>query len=627
MKSNKNPLNLTRREFVQIGAGAAAFALVSPSKVLAATPGPKRDFEHGDPLHEFGYDDVHFASGLHEAQLDQTHSVLIAMDEDGMLKSFRHYAELPAPGCALGGHYQFFDAESFGCFVSALARHYAIKPDEATRAKVERLIREFARTVEPSGKIFPKTTGVRGDAVSCPKYSRILRALMDAHRFTHDPIALEALARTTDAVAPRIKDEVGGTSASGWNLLLPEAEFLAWQYTGESRHLDIASRYLYQDFFDRLARGENCLSDRNALAHVNALGSAAKAYLVLGDERYLQAAKNGFAFIEAQSYATGGWGPNECFIPQSGPFGEPGVPKGWMGGIKTLGESLTRTHAHFQTATAADAHFTLARYLLRITKQANYGDSMERVMYNTVLGALPLQKCGMAFCNSDYHNDGRKIFFDNYGWGGIVGPEWILESGVLPLVATDYRLSTYLRDDEGVYVNWFIPSTLKWQQNDSQVSLTQTGTYPLGDKITFTLAMPHPLQFNLRLRIPAWAEKASIRLNGRRIADPIDAGTFVSLNQQWNPGDRLELELPRKLTLKAVDSEHPDLVALVYEPLVLFAVTTDTPQFTRQQLLEAERQGEEGLEWHVHAAGRSVRFVPFWGIEFERYSTYLSVTV
>jgi hypothetical protein len=75
-----------------------------------------------------------------------------------------------------------------------------------------------------------------------------------------------------------------------------------------------------------------------------------------------------------------------------------------------------------------------------------------------------------------------------------------------------------------------------------------------------------------------------------------------------------------------VDAEHPDLVALVYEPLVLFAVATATPQFTRAQLLSAERAGPDSPEWRVNVGGRSVRFVPFWVINHERYSTYLSVT-
>jgi len=448
---------------------------------------------------------------------------------------------------------------------------------------------------------------------------------MDAHQFTQNSIALEVLARTTDAMTPHLPATVGGDSTVGWNLILPEAEFLAWQYTGDSRHLEIATQSLYRGFFDRLARGENCLAGRNALAHVNALNAAAKAYLVLGEERYLRAAKNGFAFVEAQSYATGGWGPIECFIPSSMPWGEPGTPEGWMPEIKTLADSIACTHWHFQTAPGADAHFNVARYLLRITKQATYGDSIERMMYNTVLGALPLQESGMVFYNSDYHNDGRKTYFDGYGFFGV-GPEWPLEATILPLVAVDYRINTYLRDDGGVYVNLFIPSTLRWQQNGSQVSLKQTGTHPLGDKMTFTLGMSQPLEFALRLRIPAWADRPSISVNGKRIATPVKPGTFASLKQKWRSGDRIELELPRQLALKAVDEEHPNLVALVYGPLVLFAVTTETPQFTRRQLLSAERSGPESAEWRVDASGRSVRFLPWWVIKYERYSTYLSLT-
>jgi uncharacterized protein len=615
---------LSRRELMQLAA-AGIGAVASPEVFSASMPMPNRHFEHGRPLREFEYGQVQFQAGLHETQLEQAHAVVLGMSEDGLLKSYREYAGLPAPGCGLGGHYNILDAESFGCFISALARFYAIKRDEATRAKVDRLIAGFAQTVEPSGKIFPKKTGYHQDAVSTVKYSRIVRALIDAHQYTKSTSALEVLARTADAMRPKLTAKVGGDSAAGWNCILPEAEFRAWQYTGDSRHLDIASRHLYRDFFDRLAQGENCLGGRNALGHMDALNSAAKAYLVFGEQHYLQAVKNGFAFVEAQSYATGGWGPNECFIPQTIPFGEPVAPENWMPAIRTLGESLTRTHWHFQTPTGADAHFNVGRYLLRITKQATYGDSMERVMYNTALGTPPVQPFGMAFCNSDYHPDGRKSYFDSYGFG-TTGPEWPLEAGVLPLVTADYRINTYFHDDDGVFVNWFIPSTLTWQQKGLQITLTQTGTYPLGDKITFTLRMSRPEPFNLRLRIPAWADRPSIKINGKRLSTPVQPGTFASLKQHWRPGDRIELELPRKLTLKPVDSEHPNLVALVYEPLVLFAVTTETPEFTRAQLLSAERLGEDSHEWQVKVGSRSVRFVPWWVIKYERYSTYLSVT-
>jgi uncharacterized protein len=120
------------------------------------------------------------------------------------------------------------------------------------------------------------------------------------------------------------------------------------------------------------------------------LSSAAQAYLTLGNPTHLKAALYGFDMIAAQSFATGGWGPDEHFI----------VP-----GSGALGASLDVQSKSFETPCGAYAHFKLTRYLLRITRDSRYGDSMERVMYNTVLGALPIRPDGHAFYYS--YSDSR----------------------------------------------------------------------------------------------------------------------------------------------------------------------------------------------------------------------------
>ena len=125
-------------------------------------------------------------------------------------------------------------------------------------------------------------------------------------------------------------------------------------------------------YFDPLSRGENVLPGLHAYSHVNALCSAARAYLLLGEIKYLEAIRNAWDMIEkTQSFASGGWAPNEEFV----------VPNKGL-----LGESLTKTHAHFETPCGSYAHFKLARYLLRFTGEARYGDGLERVLYNTILG-------------------------------------------------------------------------------------------------------------------------------------------------------------------------------------------------------------------------------------------------
>ena len=55
----------------------------------------------------------------------------------------------------------------------------------------------------------------------------------------------------------------------------------------------MAKKYLLNaTYFDPLSRGENVLPGRHAYSHCNALSSAARAYLVLGDPKYLDAIRN-----------------------------------------------------------------------------------------------------------------------------------------------------------------------------------------------------------------------------------------------------------------------------------------------------------------------------------------------
>src|SRR6185437_7201640 len=131
------------------------------------------------------------------------------------------------------------------------------------------------------------------------------------------------------------------------------------------------------------AENRDVMANHHAYSFCNSLSSAMQAYISTGSRKHLLAAKNAFAMIDGvQSFATGGWGPNESFVAP---------------GSNTLYDSLGRTHAGFETPCGSYAHFKLTRYLLRLTRDGRYGDSMERVFYNTVLGAKRLEPDGHAF--------------------------------------------------------------------------------------------------------------------------------------------------------------------------------------------------------------------------------------
>jgi DUF1680 family protein len=601
---------VSRRTFLQ-SASLTTAAIAAPAlwipRALATKMRPV--------LEQFDYGEVTLASELHEKQLHETKALLMGLSEDSLLKPFRQMSGRPAPGDDLGGWYNYDSGElrddwvgfaptaTFGQWISALARMYAITGEPALREKVLRLNRLYAETI--SSDYYAKN---RFPAYCCDK---LVLGLIDSHRFVNDPDAFAILERTTTAALPQLPGHAiehgkpwrPDHKTEDWNwdesYTLAENLFLAYQYGAGEKYRDLGKQYLYEQYYDRLARGENDMAGRHAYSHVNSLSSAMQAYLTLGSEKHLRAAKNAFDMLAAQSFATGGWGPDEQLRAT---------------GSDDLFASLTRTHHSFETPCGSYAHFKLTRYLLQVTQDTRYGDSMERVMYNTVLGARPLEPDGHTFYYSDYNFKGKKFYH---------GGRWPCCSGTLPQVAADYRLNAYFRDGDSVFVNLYVPSTVRWTHGNTQVSLTQTSRYPFESNVQFEVTASKPEEFAVNLRIPAWAEGASVAVNGKRIAEPVIPHTFASIRRQWKTGDRIEMDLPLRLRLEAINEHHPQTLALMSGPLVLFAMSDAPPAITSKELLAAKRIGPQ--KWRAANASGSLEFLPFTTIADEPYTTYLTV--
>jgi len=574
------------------------------------------------PLTTFAYADVQLLDGPMKRQFEQNHARYQNLDDDRLLKVYRQVAGLPAPGEDMGGWYDltgfslegndfhgFIAGHSFGQYVSGLARAYAVTGSEATRAKVNRLVKGYGETLDAKAKFFVdyRLPAYTYDKLSC--------GLIDAHEFARDPMALNIHEKLTKAMLAYLPEKALSRAEQRsrphkdtsytWDetYTLPENLFLAYQRSGKSFYRDMAKQFLEDDtYFDPLSQGNNVLPFEHAYSHVNAFSSAMQAYITLGSEKHLRAAKNGFEMLEStQSFATGGWGPNEA-------FGEPGTGQ--------LGGSLTTTHASFETPCGAYGHFKITRYLLRVTKDARYGDSMERVLYNTILGAWPIQADGTSFYYADYASTGKKVWYRD---------KWPCCSGTFPQLAADYHISTYLRSADGVYVNLFTPSNVQWKDAGGQYGLKQETKYPFDNKIQIQVSGSQPKDYALYLRIPGWARPNPVlSVNGKRVSEAVDPGTFASVRRTWKDGDRVELELPMPLRVEAVDANHQNMVALLQGPLVLFAVADSQPTFDRNGLLQAKATNNATGDWLASSAdGSSVTMRPFMTIDKENYSTYV----
>jgi hypothetical protein len=497
-----------------------------------------------------------------------------------------------------------------GQIISGLARFYGTSGDAAAQSKVQRLVKGFAATIDSDDYWYPSLKA----STACAAYTldKILVGLLDAHSFAGASSALDAARRCIKGsvryLPPRAYErfEAPKQAAVDEPYTLPENLFYAYEITGDQAYREMARKYLMdRTYFDPLSRGENVLPGLHAYSHVNALCSASRAYLVLGEPKYLQAVQNAWEMItKTQTFASGGWGPDEEFV----------VPNKGL-----LGESLSKTHAHFETPCGSYAHLKLTRYLLRFTGEGRYGDSLERVLYNTTLGVKDPKGDGHVFYYSDYHPTTHKTYAHD---------KWPCCSGTTPQVVADYVISAYFRAADGIYVNLFTPSEVNWKFQGAPVKLIQRTTYPESDSTELSVEVAVPSEFTIYVRIPGWLRSpAQLAVNGKPLFLDAPPGNFAAIRRRWQTNDVMQVQIPFALRLEPIDEEHPKTVALMWGPLMLVAL--DSPLDIARKSVSSDGlkpTAHSPLSFELPRAPATQRFVPFYRVQDETYTTYVEAT-
>ncbi|HYM28850.1 MAG TPA: hypothetical protein VET66_11915, partial [Steroidobacteraceae bacterium] len=83
---------------------------------------------------------------------------------------------------------------------------------------------------------------------------------------------------------------------------------------------------------------------------------------------------------------------------------------------------------------------------------------------------------------------------------------------------------------------------------------------------------------------------------------------------------------PRRPRLEALDTRHPDTVALLAGPLVLFPLRSGAAPRTgqRAELLAVRQTAPK--RWEAVVGGTALSFLPYVAIDEEAYSTFLAVS-
>ncbi len=592
-RTNQQTANLSRREVLLGALGSLA---------LSALP----QAAGKEVVREFPYGAVRLTGGLLKQQFDRIHAHYLSLSNDRLLKAFRQKVGLAAPGADMGGWYDangFVPGLTLGQYISGLARLGAATNDAACHAKARALVAGFGEFIKRSDNLY----GGANAEKMWPAYvmDKYVVGLVDAYRLSGveqaKQLLPEVIAKCRAFISPVSKDRVGKKDPPyDETYVLPENLFAAAEVTGDSQYHDLAVHYLLdREWFDPLAAGQNVLPTKHAYSHTIALSSGGKAYLATGKDKYKQALVNAWRFMEAQRFASGGWGPEEQFV-------EPGQGK--------LFASLSNSQAHFETPCGSYADLKLARYLMRLTGEARYGDGLERTLYNTMLAVRTPD------------SDGGYPYYSNYGalaTKKYYHRKWPCCSGTLVQGVSDYVLNVYFHDDAALYVNLFAPSVVTWQRPTGKVIVEQATNYPSEDTTRLTIRAGG--RFALKVRIPAWSEGATLKVNGRA-PTKAQAGQFAVFERQWKSGDVVDVTVPQPLRTLPIDDQHKDVVALM-RGAVLYVGSNPWGELGEELeqtpvALHSALQPIRNDAYVANVGGKDLVFAPYYDVQLESYNTY-----
>jgi DUF1680 family protein len=223
---------------------------------------------------------------------------------------------------------------------------------------------------------------------------------------------------------------------------------------------------------------------------------------------------------------------------------------------------------------------------------AKYIDVLERTLYNAVTAGVSLTGDRFFYPNP-LEADGRNPF----NRGGVTRKPWF-DCSCCPTNLARFIPAipeyVYAREDGVLYVNLFVASEAKVDLGGGEVAVKQETAYPWDGAITIRVAPARPQTFEVRVRIPGWAQehpvpsslyryagapqpRFTLRVNGHDAAATVTKG-YAVLARTWSPGDLITLDLPMSVRRVLADDRVADdrgRVALERGPLVYCAEGID----------------------------------------------------
>jgi len=452
---------------------------------------------------------------------------------------------------------------------------------------------------------------------------KILAGLMDIYEVSGNEKALEIVKGMGDWVHARLSKVPTPTLISMWNRYIAgefggmnEAMARLSRLTNEPSYMEVARLFdnikvFYGDteHSHGLAKNVDLFRGLHANQHIPQIVGALEIYRDSEAPEYFHIADN-FWNITTNDYmysiggVAGARNPNnaECFISQPATIYENGFS---VGG---------------QNETCATYNMLkLTGDLFLFEQRGELMDYYERGLYNHILASVAEDSPA-----NTYHvplNAGSVKQFSNDDMSGFT-----CCNGTALESSTKLQNSIYFRsaDNKALYVNLYVPSTLKWTEKN--VTVTQTTAFPKEDHTLFTIKGNG--EFDLNVRVPHWATKGFfVKINGKEEAVKAVPGNYLTISRKWKDGDKIELRMPFHFYLEPV-MDQQNVASLFYGPILLAAQESEPLKewrkvtFNLKDISKSITGDPEKLEFNIDG----VVYKPFYE-SYGRYSVYLNVNL
>lgn len=465
--------------------------------------------------------------------------------------------------------------------------------------------------------------GGQKNQIWAPYYTlhKILAGLLDVYEVSGNKKALAVATGMGDWVYARLSKVPTETLIKMWNTYIAgefggmnEVMARLYRITGEQNYLKTAQlfdniRVFYGDanHSHGLAKNVDIFRGLHANQHIPQIVGSIEMYRASNNPDYYRIADNfWYKTVNDYMYSIGGVAGArnpanaECFIAQPGTL--------YANGFSEGGQNET---------CATYNMLKLTGNLFLFDQRGEYMDYYERALYNHILASVDEHTPA-----NTYHVPLRPGSIKQFGNHDMTG--FTCCNGTAIESSTKLQNSIYFRskDDQSLYVNLFIPSTLDWAERN--VTIEQQTSFPKEDQTR--LVIKGNGKFNINVRVPGWATKGFVvKINGKEQKLKATPGSYLNIGRNWKNGDVIELKMPFQFHLDPV-MDQPNIASLFYGPVLLAAQEPEARTDWRQVTLDADdisksiKGDPQKLEFTIDG----VLFKPFYET-YGRHSVYLDV--